>query len=71
MEAETCPRMSELKQVTTQLTFRVSLRQRLILDRASRVTKRSLSDFIRLAVMPAAEDAVVADAIKTPTGDDT
>lgn len=61
--------MSEAKEVTTMLTFRVSVRERLILDRASRVTETNLSEFIRHAVIPAAEGAVVADAIKTPLGD--
>lgn len=58
--------MSEIKEVTTILTFRVSVRDRLILDHALRVTETSLSEFIRQAVIPAAEGAVVTHAIKAP-----
>ena len=61
--------MTDPREVRTQLTFRISLREKLIPDRASRVTGKNLSEFIRLAVIPAAENAVVADAIKAPRDD--
>ena len=58
--------MSEKTELTSSLTFRVSGPERLVIDHASRVTTRTLSEFIRAAVVPAAHDAVVAHAIRAP-----
>ena len=62
--------MGDLKEVTTQFSFRVSPRERRVLDLAAKLNESSLSDFIRSAVIPAAEDTLVAHAIENPSATD-
>jgi len=62
--------MSDPSEVTTQFSFRVSLRERRVVDLAAKISERSISEFIRGAVIPAAEDTLVAHAIETPSASD-
>ena len=62
--------MDDPKEVTTQISFRVSSKERRGLDLAAEISERSLSDFIRAAVIPAVEDTLVTHAIEAASARD-
>ena len=53
----------------TMVALKLTGRERLELERASKLERTTLSDFVRTAVLPAARDTIVAHAIKAPMGD--
>ena len=60
--------MSEPKEII-MTSFRSSAIQRMKFERAAEIKAITLSEFIRDAVIPVANEVIVADALKAPMGD--